>query len=252
MSIYVVGDTHGTHDIHKVYKWYNKNQNHLTKEKDFLFQLGDWGAIWYYPNDRALYKKDLKLQLQWSKKNFTLCVIPGNHENYDLIEKLPVEEKWGGKVRVLKPVNPWNQKSYGEIYLLERGEIYDIQNKKILALGGAMSQDKSVRVIGESYWSQELWTPKQEKNCLENLDRVDWEVDYVFAHTCPTSIGNILLNLEYGKINDCTAKFFESLIQSGLKFKEWHFGHWHEDRKINNYFCHYLKEPQLIGEQNEN
>jgi len=262
---FVVGDTHGRTDMKKINKWYGKNIDKLTQD-DVVIQLGDWGALWYYKNDVYKYKKDVELQIKWAKKKFTLAVVLGNHENYDLVEALPIEEKWGGKVRVLTPKNPYNQKTYGPIYLLERGEIYTINGKTFLALGGAKSQDLGMRILGESYWDQELWTSAQENNCIDNLDKVDWEVDYVVAHTCPEVVGNIILdssgpirmsNDKYfsssAKVKDPLSKFFTFLVNDGLKFDQWHFGHWHEDTIFNMYNqdlgidhlyqCHYLKEP---------
>jgi len=261
---FVTGDTHGKIDMKKINKWYQKEFSVLTK-KDNLFVLGDWGAIWHYRSDTHKYKKDMELQVKWAKKNFQTIVIPGNHENYTLINKLPIIEKWGGKVRILKPKSPYTDKDYGEIYLLERGEIYTINNKKILAMGGARSQDKSMRITNEDFWEEELWTKEQEENCLSNLEKHNWKVDYVFAHTCPEVIGAMLLGdvnpnkKEYynytAKVRDPLSKFFTLLINKGLKFKEWHFGHWHEDKVFTNlsdkdgngtYMVHYLKEPYEI------
>lgn len=266
MKTFVLGDTHGKIDIKKLNRWYQKEHQNLTKD-DIVIQLGDWGALWHYQHDEIRFRKDVELQIKWARKNFTTAVIPGNHENYDLIKKLPVIEKWGGKVRELKPINYYNRrKDYGRIYLLERGETYTINGKTFLALGGATSQDKAMRIRNESWWEDETWNIEEESNCLDNLDKVNWEVDYVIAHTCPESIGRVLLskmaslNGDYysksGKINDSVVNFFTYLVEKGLKFKEWHFGHWHMDVVIDDfkdvdgnylYQCHYLNEPKLIS-----
>lgn len=259
MGIYMIGDTHGRTDVRKVWDWYNKNVDKLT-EDDIVIQLGDWGAVWYDKSNIQGWKKDQELQIQWLKKKFTLLVVPGNHSNYNLIDELPVQEKFGGKVKVLKPVNIYSDRDYGEIYILERGEIYNINGKKFLAMGGAMSQDISLRTLNEDYWAQELWSVQEENNALDNLNKHDWEVDYVVAHTCPNEIGIKLLAGHYntsdyyflkGKLNDPVSKFFEHLIAEGLKFKEWHFGHWHEDSIHTDsigqeYQCHYNKVHELI------
>jgi len=259
MKTFVCGDTHGKLDLNKIHKWYNKNVDNLSKD-DVFIQLGDWGAVWYNKDNIHQYKKDLELQLKWAKKKFTLAVVLGNHENYDLINKLPIEEKWGGKVRVLKPKNIYNpDRCYDDIYILQRGEIYIINNKKFLALGGASSQDKSIRTVGFDWWEEEIWNREEENNCINNLDKNNWQVDYVIAHTCPNIVGNEILKKmskkkQYfvsAKSEDPLGKFFDFLVEQGLKFKEWHFGHWHEDIIIdkfqnnNNYIyqTHYLKEP---------
>jgi hypothetical protein len=263
---YVAGDTHGKNDIQKIYKWYSKNQHNITTF-DNLFILGDWGGIWFDKSQSRQYKKDVEYQIKFAKKKFNTFIIPGNHENYIEIKKLPIIEKFGGKVRVLTPINPYNKKTYGDIYLLERGEIYTINNQKILALGGAKSQDISQRILNIDYWEDELWNIKEEYNCLDNLEKHNWEVDYVFAHTCPTFVGQKLMQKKFislgdkryysftNKSKDSVASFFEHLVNEGLKFKEWHFGHYHEDILIDDfkdidgnyiYQCHYLKPPKEI------
>jgi len=261
---FVTGDTHGKTDIQNINKWYNKTHQTMTKA-DNLFILGDWGAIWYYPSDRHKYKKDVELQVKWTKKKYQTIVILGNHENYTMVNKLPIIEKWGGKVRVLKPKNPYTNTDYGEIYILERGEIYTINGEKILALGGAKSQDAVFRTLGEDYWKEELWSEKEKENCLLNLENNNWKVDFVFAHTCPDFVGNYILQYELkndnntyryeAKSKDPLSVFYTTLIKQGLTFKEWHFGHWHDDLEILNfvdendnfkYMLHYNKAPYEV------
>jgi len=247
MKIYVCGDTHASIDYEKISKF-------NTDENDILIQLGDWGAIWHNRDNKKGFIKDCKLQIKWSKKNFTTLVVPGNHDNYDMINKLNEKEMFGRIVKELVPYNPYNNKKYKSIYILNRGEIYEIDNRKFLALSGALSIDKNYRVEGESYWKNELWNYEEEKRCLENLDKNNWEVDYVISHTCPSSVADIILakylNISYNaKITDPTVKFFQFLLDNGLKFKEWHFGHFHIDKKISDkFYCHYNNEPKLICE----
>jgi len=293
---FVTGDTHGTYDIKKIHKWYNKalkKYNFDEDKKNNLFILGDWGALWHEKHEPHKFKKDLELQLKYAKKKYQLFVIPGNHENYNLINQLPIVEKFGGKMRKLTPYSPYNpDKYYGDIYLLERGEIYTINGQKILALGGALSQDRSLRTLNVDYWEEELWSIQEEYNCLDNLDKHNWNVDIVLSHTCPSFVGNYYLHKLHGnnfnifgknngKTKEPTSVFFEHLIKEGLEFKEWHFGHWHDDflfsfskdeinklilndkdfhenknfafaeiktnEHIYKFQCHYLKAPHLIN-----
>ena len=246
MSIYVTGDTHRNEDILNVNQWYQKHRKDIDKNT-ILIQLGDWGAIWYEEGS-IQYEKDKVLQTKWAKKDFTLLVVPGNHENYNLINKLPVVNKFGGKVRELKPYNPYSSnKKYKSIYLLERGEIYEIQDKTFLALGGAESIDKSMRVENISWWRDELWSKQEEDNCLNNLNKHNWSVDYVVSHTCPTSIVKKIVKNYNNNYADPTSKFFQFLLDNGLKFKEWHFGHWHTDIQIDDrFYCHFNAIPKKI------
>jgi len=253
--IFVGGDTHGKQDIKYMNTWYSKNHENISQE-DIFIQLGDWGAIWFDKHNIHKYKKDLELQVKWSKKKFTTLVVPGNHENYEIIDRLPSKEVFGGKVKVLSPTNIYNrERIHKDIYLLQRGEIYTINGLKILALGGAMSHDKSTRTVGVDWWERELWSFEEESNCISNLDKVDWKVDFVVAHTCPEEVSRMILTRngkEFYSI-DPTSKFFSHLISEGLRFKEWHFGHWHEDgvysmnigEEYLTFKCHYTKIEEI-------
>ena len=85
-----------------------------------------------------------------------------------------------------------------------------------------------------------------------NLNKHHCTVDYVLTHNAPNRVGLELLsqsdnNYKKDKIEDKHAFFFNRLIDKGLTFTQWHFGHWHKDIEINtndgNFFCHYEKEP---------
>ena len=265
-KVFVCGDTHGNTDMRKLHKWYTTLEYDALTKDDVLVQLGDWGAVWSSPHSHH-GKKDQELQIKWAKKNFTLAVVLGNHENYALIERLPWGEMWGGKVQILTPGNRYSPHGkYGSIYILQRGEVYTINGKKILALGGAMSQDKATRVLDVDWWPDEIWNQKQIDNCLDNLDKHHWQVDYVLAHTCPTAIADALLEkCRYAKpaylsnyvakSNDPTTKFFQHLVDNGLGFKQWHFGHWHLDEVIEHdmqhYQCHYNGAPFELANPSE-
>lgn len=88
--IFVCGDIHHENDIAKIQPQNFTIQKDLTKE-DVLIVAGDWGGIWY--ND---YRNDNLLDW-WELRNFTTLVVPGNHENYSVINKLCIVDKFGGK-----------------------------------------------------------------------------------------------------------------------------------------------------------
>ena len=133
--IFVCGDIHHENDIAKIQHQNFTIQKDLTKE-DVLIVAGDWGGIWY--NDY----RNKNLLDWWELRNFTTLVVLGNHENYDVINKLCIVDKFGSKVR----------KMSDSVFIAERGEIYTINGKKILTFGGAESTDKQYRVEGYSWW----------------------------------------------------------------------------------------------------
>ena len=135
--ILITGDTHGTIDFAKLTTKHFPFQKELDKS-DVLIICGDAGLCWTGDKD------DKWLQQWYEDKNFTTLVIDGNHENHVLISELPVIEKFGGKVHQIS----------NSVFYAIRGEIYKINEKKILTCGGADSRDKELRTEGKSWWPQ--------------------------------------------------------------------------------------------------
>jgi predicted phosphodiesterase len=257
--VYVCGDTHGTYDKEKIDLWHQKED---ITEDDVLIILGDFGGVWYHRNSKK-WISDNKLQRNYLKKKFETFVVDGNHENHAIINNLPIIEKYNGKVRELKVQHPYKDfENVGSIYFAIRGEIYEIQGRKILCVGGAESQDKALRTWNVDWWSEETLSKSDETNTLNNLDKHDWKVDYVLTHTCPAYVGNVMIGKVFGpyskeysrymsKSKDPVSKFFDFLLDRGITFNEWHFGHWHTDTTVNFcndiYKCHYNNFPEALS-----
>ena len=70
--------------------------------------------------------------LDWlNEKNSTTLFVDGNHENFTRLYNYPVEEWHGGKVHKIRD----------SVLHLMRGEIFEINDKKIFTFGGAKSHD---------------------------------------------------------------------------------------------------------------
>jgi len=211
--IFITGDTHGSIDIHKLNK-YNFNDSSLTKN-DYLIICGDFGLAWF-GND----KEDEYWQKWLNNKNFTTLFIDGNHENHNKLDNMPVEIWNGGKIHRLKD----------SVIHLMRGQIFEIDGLKFLTMGGAESHDKEYRKENISWWSREMPSDDEYKECIENLSKHNYNVDYVITHTisdniqdkiCPWYIHNKLTN-------------FLFTVDKDLKFKHWYFGHYHDNRNIDD------------------
>jgi len=261
-NIYVCGDTHGNIDMQKIYQWKPITSNNL------LIVAGDWEAI-YYQKSSSKWARDNKIQRQWLKYgkelDFELLVVDGNHENHTMLLDLPIIERYGGRVREFKVQRSFkNSQVLGSIYIAIRGEIYIINGKKILTIGGAESQDKESRIWNVSWWSEELLSNIDVTNTLNNLDKHNWKVDYVVTHTCPTYISHKIASSLWGgmyngnyqnyitKKADPVGNFLQFLYDEGLEAEEHHFGHWHIDGnyflddKSTMFYCHYNKPPMVL------
>ena len=210
MSVFVTGDVHG-YPIRFDQPNLEALGLSLTKN-DKVIICGDFGLPWYGD-------KEDECCLNWLEaKPFEILFVDGNHENFDLLYQFPVEERYGGKVRKLR----------NNIFHLMRGEVYEIEGKKYFAFGGASSTDKYTREEGISWWKEETHSREEYENALKNLAKVDFNIDYVVAHTVPT---RFLENVDFNKqgAESCpVAIMFDDLVKR-LHYRKWFAGHFHVD-----------------------
>lgn len=220
MAVYVTGDKHGEMEMYHLQK---KHRPISLTEDDILIIAGDFGLLWSDPPRlKAAHWLRYLEQAKW-----TTLFVDGNHENFDLINKLPEEYKWGGYVG----------KVHDKLYHLKRGEVYEIQGHKILTFGGALSIDKMYRQMGISWWPEELPNHKETEHCIDNIIAHDNKVDYVITHTCPQEVAEIMAGkYRFEKIGDPTGKIL-SHISSMVECKQWLFGHWHVNVTLGKYRC---------------
>lgn len=162
--IYITGDTHGLKDIGKLFSF---NLVNRLSEKDFMIIAGDFGIIW----DPKSIKEYIDI---YNRFPFTTLFIDGNHENFDFLDTFPIEQWHGGKVHRIS----------NKIIHLIRGEVFSIDEKKILAIGGAESDDKDYRTNYLSWWRQETITQHDIERALETSSQHN-RIDCVITHTCP-------------------------------------------------------------------
>ena len=238
MKVAIVGDIHGNPNVLSSKSW---PEGKDFGPDDLVIFLGDFGLFWSNPMD-----KEENYWMKWLlSKPYQVAFLDGNHENFDLINALPEDTKWNGKVGCY-------HRNEGTLYHLKRGEIYDIAGEKMLVIGGGLSIDKHLRQEGISWWSQEMHSKADEENTLDNLDKVNWKVDRVLTHTCPDSVIYYVIDGPPGvseKFRDPVARFLE-FIANKLDFKKWDFGHFHCNRSFadpagDEYECHY-GAPKII------
>lgn len=245
--IYITGDCHG--DFKKFSTKYFSEQKKMTKD-DFVIVCGDFGGVWSYGCSDATEK----YWLDWlEEKPFTLLFVDGNHENFDrLYHDFPVVKFHGGKAHKIRD----------NVYHLMRGYVFDLQGKKFFAFGGASSHDiddgilqpkdfktlndmykqwhyntfklgKIQRMNHVSWWSKELPLAYEMKRGIRELEKVNYEVDYVISHCAPQDIASMMSHGNY-KPDKLTMYFSE--IARNLKFKKWYFGHYHRNDSFMSKF----------------
>lgn len=239
--IYVTGDTHGEYGRFRKRRL-QKSGMELT-DKDYVIVCGDFGLCW---QRNATFRYECKL---FKKRPFTLLWVQGNHENYDMISEFPVEEWNGGKVRHIVR---------DKVILLERGQVFTIEGKTFFTFGGAASHDiqggilergdpdfrikvkKAIeddlpfRILGESWWPQELPAQEEMEEGLRNLRKVDYKVDYVITHCCSGSMQRILDSGPYRLFAEDVLTDYLQEIEDKVEFKDWYFGHYHLDIRMDD------------------
>lgn len=235
--IYITGDTHSNFLRFTEEKF--PIQTEMTKD-DYIIICGDFGGVWTFEEE----SKREREALDWlNNKNFTTLFVDGNHENYTRLYNYPIEEWKGGKVHKIRD----------SVLHLMRGEIFDIDNKKIFAFGGARSHDIQdgilnldeeekiyeyrkrgayFRIRDFSWWDLELPTKEEMKNGINNLEKVNYKVDYIISHCCPTSV-QALINPTYKR--DILTDYLQQISEK-CTFKRWYFGHYHDYKQINSQF----------------
>lgn len=220
--LYVTGDTHGDLDFQKILDWTEATK--LNKDKDYLVILGDFGYVW--ANKRDIHEKE-KLDFI-SRLPFTTLFIDGNHENHSRLNAMRVVNFMGGKAH----------KVYESIYHLMRGQVYEIAGKRIFTFGGASSIDKHLRTDGVSWWKEEEFNYRESNTAYDNLNKINWEVDYVLTHSAPLSIRDKLFEGNNLYKPSATERLLEAILRN-IKFKRWYFGHYHIDKNMNNFKAMY-------------
>lgn len=243
---FLIGDIHG--QIAPIAYFYRENRERLALDdcENYLILLGDVGCNYSLVGERdENFKKDL------SKFPFTYICLRGNHEARvtDVMRRFPkrwkTEEKYGGTVYV--------EKEYPAIvYLQDIPAIYEFAGYKTLAIPGAYSVDKEIRLARHWQWfeNEQLSAEEQQygreliKNKLhlkaldqrkllrEELVGKEPSVDLVISHTCPIRFEPrdlFLLSIDQTKVDKTMERYLDE-IEAKLDYRRWAWGHYHADR----------------------
>lgn len=232
--IYITGDCHL--DYHK-FNIKNFPEQKDFSQNDYIIICGDFG-YWDESSEQKFWIKWL------SNKPFTILFIDGNHENFDLLNKLPISKWNGGNVHFISK----------NIIHLMRGQVFTIENKTFFTFGGAQSHDikdgildkddknfktklkeykkngKEFRINHISWWKEEMPNDNEYKEGIFNLNKYNWNIDYIITHATSTSIQEkINENIKANKLTD----YFE-YIKNNCNYKQWFFGHYHKNQMITS------------------
>lgn len=224
MTIHITGDTHG--EVSRLTEYKN------TKPGDTVIITGDFGMLWR----RNDFSKISQLNQAAEARGISYLFCDGNHENFEMLAEKPIEEKLGGKVGKISEY----------IYHLKRGEVYTIEGKTFFVFGGASSIDMMYRTPFISWWPAELPSSGEINNAYNNLERINFEPEFIVTHTAPTLFLKSIKGFKVINWPDAAQDVLNELVGkialNNPKFKHWYFGHFHIDRFSRKYKFHALYE----------
>lgn len=215
------GDTHG-----KIQKITNAIRNGFVTADDTIVILGDAGFN-YYGNDSG----DKRTKSQLNKEGVTVFCIHGNHEMRPETIPTYITKIWnGGTV--------YYEEKYPNILFAKDGEIFDLDGRKTIVVGGAYSVDKFYRLRNGYRWFPDEQPSEETKARVEAvLEGCNWEIDQVLTHTCPSKYipaEAFLSCVDQSTVDNSTEEWLDT-IEKRLKYGRWLCGHWHIDKKIDDF-----------------
>ena len=218
--IYVTGDTHGGDNSRILWQHYLIP---FLSPGDTLIVTGDFGIGFH---DTASQTEEQFLDFL-AAQPVTILFCDGNHEDFHKLAAYPVLEWCGGHVHQLRP----------NVLHLIRGEIFEIEGKTLLVMGGGYSLDRSSRIEGYDWWPQEMPSKAEYDNCLTNLEKHQYQVDYILTHTAPCESVEYLsripsLGIKSYVPEELPLTSFLETLRRDVTYTHWYFGHFHVDREI--------------------
>lgn len=202
-----------TGDVHADMERYKRRKFGRVGKDDCVVICGDLGLVW----DGSDQEKKARAAL--GKKRCKTLFIDGTHENFSLLEAFPVTEWCGGKVQVVS----------GNLIHLMRGQVYEINGKRVFTFGGGESAEKEYRVEQKTWWPQEMPSQAEMDEGLGNLDACGWQVDYIFTHEAPSSLRRMFDRSGY---EPNVLDLYLDKIGKRCGYKKWVIGCYHQSKRL--------------------
>lgn len=207
-----------TGDTHREFNRLSKIQNN---DGNMVIILGD-ACINYFLDDR-----DIELKKYLNDMNIPLFCIQGNHEERpENISSYEEKTMFGGKVFI--------EKEFPNLIFAKNGELYTIDGKSVLVIGGAYSIDKEYRLLYGSQWFSEEQLSEEEKKEIFSKYKGK-HVDIILSHTCPLKYEPteaFLEGFDQSKVDKSMEKFLDK-IEENVDYDKWYCGHYHIEKKID-------------------
>jgi len=227
----LTGDTHRKFERIKIIC-----EKYELTENDLLVILGDAGINFYSEEKDKEFKNLLTTHIP-----VQIFCIHGNHEiRPNILDTYQLVQWNGGTV--------YKELEFPRLLFAQDGEIYEIDGKKCIVIGGAYSIDKWQRIEhGWGWWDDEQPSEKIKQRVENRLDVEKWKVDVVLSHTAPLKYEPHELwigkrSIPQHLVDKSTEKWLDT-IEERLSYDRWFCGHYHinkADAKIRFLYDTYL------------
>lgn len=215
---YITGDTHGQFERIEAFC-----RRFETSKNDVMIILGDVG-INYSGGSRDRMRKEFLEALP-----ITIFAIHGNHEQRPQTIEGYREKIWHGGV-------VYCEEEFPSLLFAKDGEVFDLDGKQAIVMGGAYSIDKEVRLMyGYGWWPDEQPSEEIKQYVESRLDKLGWKVDVVLSHTTPLKYEPVevfLKGIDQSRVDKSTEKWLDG-IEDRLEYRKWYCGHCHTEKKID-------------------
>ena len=116
------------------------------------------------------------------------------------------------------------------------GEVYDLDGRQTIVIGGAYSVDKPYRLLaGGGWWPDEQPSDEIKAKVEKVLEARGWKVDAVLSHTVPLKYEPreaFIPGFDQKRVDKSTEIWLNS-IENRLDYGHWYAGHYHVDKSID-------------------
>lgn len=216
-EIMIIGDTHG--DLDEYMRLLDIAHDEGISN---IFQAGDCGLFPSFPG----YTQWLDtIQARSAELGIRNRWIRGNHDDPD---------EWQHVIDKYATVNGWGVLR-SNIFLAPRVHYFKHNNVRFLGVGGAVSIDKSYRLVNEKKPGT-LWWPN-EIISIEDVDAVeDRKIDVLITHEC-SNYTHFRGRMKNDPDSEQNRRRLDEILKRSRP--DWHFhGHMHTKYDWENYMVH--------------
>ena len=128
------------------------------------------------------------------------------------------------------------EEEYPDLLFAKDGEVFDLNGKQTIVMGGVYSIDKMIRLMyGYGWWPDEQPSDEIKRYVEMQLDKLDWKVDVVLSHTTPLKyepVEGFLSEVDQSKVDKSTEEWLDG-IEYRLEYQKWYCGHYHTEKKVD-------------------